>query len=451
MTFSKYVGYIIEKANELCAQNDREDRRAEYLYAVMLMQMTEPYYPQEWWSDQPYEKERLMCLLEEAVCVTGYKKHTEQLCNKINISCSGRFELYDDVIAVAFDVIHSKEKTVLTADYLFVALVSKLEAGFLNAIVPKGVDVLLKKFDSLDFYQNEDAANYPSRRAMLNKILTPSSQQFKNFEDLKEHILSSIHMVRYTDHTDVMLPILLPGTDRCLVLSAGMTDGERMISDNGAAANALMALTNDYETCKKRLENLSVQMLGFVPSENGELRCVVKNRKDFIKFLQTVFIATYLDVFNVAEPTKEVLKSANSNSFKGWSGRSSGFEHIVNNILNLQDAGFLGTAIEMNFYFSNESSSMQLLLKGDESEGAHVSYTDDYGGLMYERVLFMNEDNIEDAQRMMKILCDVFSCQQMGADIKMYYDCTDIYSTPAAMFKYLYFASVLGEYGGLLS
>ena len=102
------------------------------------------------------------------------------------------------------------------------------------------------------------------------------------------------------------------------------------------------------------------------------------------------------------------------------------------------------------FVFRNESIALHPVLCSS-SEGAYVTYTDEYGGILYEKILLQNVDEIEKAERIIKILCDAFACQQEGECIRMYYDCTDIYSTPAAIFKFLYLASVLGEYGGLLS
>lgn len=446
---SKYVNELSEKAFMLSNCHDRRDRLVECLYTVMLKQLVEPYAPDAWNDDQPYEKERLLCLINSVISVTSLNGYFDEMEHFICVADDGADDDIDDVFAAAYELAELNGFKCITADVLFISLITRIDRSLQVGLVDDAVEVLMSKMSEFKITDNEEPKHWPSYLLFVyNLMIFPSSPDV-NEEAMRDYVLSGIRFIKHTDRLDIVLPVKLPGSNKALTLTAYEINDWSVLSDNGAAVKSLKSLCDDYEACKKQVELLSVSQFEFIPREDGELRCRVNDMRMFYKFLRTVFLVTFLDAYKVnVDESKSLYKYAVTDELYGESNYPSGFSDMIKSSITVKYNQVRGTLIGMRYYFNDESCPMTLVLNKDGGE-AYISYMGDFdGGRLYERVVYINDDPYA-AVKAIQTMCALFSCQYDKASFKMPVDTTDWYAIPAALFKFIYFASVLGEIGDL--
>ncbi len=450
METSKYVEMLISDANMLCSEFGRPDRWAECFCLAMLKEMLNEYRPNRWYIDIPCEKERLLCLLQNTVNVKSYTKFLVEYENLIKASNISDRELYDLIIKDATEICQKRDQRRVSADIMLVSTLSRLDDNFKVGFVKDACIIAKDKINDYDNTQDAEPRAYPLQRLRMMEIGIYPVPPFCDEDALRKQVITSIQFCRLHDRVNITLPIFLRGTDEALTISAFEIDGRIILSDNGNAYRSMCSLGGEDNI--EQLKLLSVSQHEFVPREDRELRCVVKDMRGFNQFVRTVCIASFLDIFTVdADEAERYLRYATTDEYFGQSICPENLEKIITESVKASYDKNHGTLLGIRYYFNDESCPMSFkLTKTSDDEAVITEFGDFDGGRLYSRIMYLNSDENR-AKAYIEEMQKHFNFNAVGGAVKMNFKLEDFFSVPVAVFEYVYLASVLSELGGLLS
>ena len=386
METSKYVEMLISDANMLCSELGRPDRWAECFCLAMLKEMLNEYHPNRWYIDIPCEKERLLCLLQNIVNVKSYTKYLAEYEKLIKSSDASDGNRYDLIIKDATEICQKRDQRRISADIMLMSTLSQLADEFRVGFVKDACTIVKDKISEYDNTQDAEPRSYPLQRLRMMQIGVYPVPPFCDEDALRKQVITSMQFCHLTDRLNITLPIFLRGTEEALTLSAFEIDGRIILSDNGNAYKSMCSLGGEDNV--EQLKLLSVLQHEYIPREDGELRCAVKDMSDFNRFVRTVCIASFLDVFTVdVDEAERYLRYATTDEYFGQSICPENLEKIITESVKVSYDKNNGTLLGIRYYFNDEPCPMSFkLTKTSDDEGTITEFGDFDGGRLYSRI-----------------------------------------------------------------
>ena len=299
MQYSDYLKYIFCKADNLCAKYGIKYRAIESIYIAMLCEYEAEYEtndpPIMYGNSIEYEREKAEYIIQQ--CHFDINSRFMSVLLKRRKECIASFDITLDVLSDAEEIATMKKQSIVSADIMLIAILSRLSLPFSRFLQQPLKDVLLKAFNTA----SENAYSFmeykiAKRLARIEKeerkakeleayINRKPVEKVGQEEEVRNKIIDSI-LVKKSDNNIVLtLPYYYVDSNEPLALILTQKDGKVYASDAGRS----------YRELRKRLHSrrLATKMAQYFSRVDFELKLNYKNEvvtpiRDISAFFVTV-------------------------------------------------------------------------------------------------------------------------------------------------------------------
>ena len=463
MQYSDYLKYIFCKADNLCAKYGIKYRAIESIYIAMLCEYEAEYEtndpPIMYGNSIEYEREKAEYIIQQ--CHFDINSRFMSILLKRRKECIASFDITLDVLSDAEEIAKMKKQSIVSADIMLIAILSRLSLPFSRFLQQPLKDVLLKAFNTA----SENASSFmedkiAKRLARIEKeerkakeleayINRKPVEKVGQEEEVRNKIIDSI-LVKKSDNNIVLtLPYYYVDSNEPLALILTQKDGKVYASDAGRS----------YRELRKRLHSrrLATKMAQYFSRVDFELKLNYKNEVvtpirdisaffDYIQVLSRIANADLYPDINKGYYLN-YKKYARTYKFPKRGEVPTEFIELLLNKIKVSYDMDRGITVHSPFYFNDEPCPMQICFKVTEDNKVSTTDFGDYdGGRLDQRMHWLNED-IHIYDEKIAEICSRFNCLFQNEKTVHIFDNNSEEAIPKAFFTFMQAASILGEIG----
>lgn len=463
MQYSDYLKYIFCKADSLCDEYGIKYRAIESIYIAMLCEYEAEYEtnnpPIMYGNSIEYEREKAEYIIQQ--CHFDVNSRFMSILLKRRKECIASFDITLDVLSDAEEIAKMKKQSIVSADIMLVAILSRLSLPFSRFLQQPLKDVLLKAFntasENASSFMEDKIAKRLARieeeerkaRELEAYINRKPVEKVGQEEEVRNKIIDSILVQKSDNNIVLTLPYYYVDSNEPLALILTQKDGKVYVSDAGRSYKELRKRLHSRRLAARMAQYFSRIDFELILNYKNEVVTPIRDTSAFFDYLQVLSRIANADLYPSIDKTYflNYKKYAKTYRFPKRGEAPVDFvEHLLSKIKISYNMD-RGITVHSPFYFNDEPCPMQICFKVTEDSKVSVTDFGDFdGGRLDQRMQWLNED-IHIYDEKIAEICNRFNCLFQNEKTFHIFDNNSKEAIPKAFFTFMQAASILGEIG----